>query len=747
MKKIRKHYSNLGRDPTDLELESIAQTWSEHCYHRTFKDDIQYKGRKIRLFRDFIKKATREISPPWSVTVFEDNAGIVRFDEDRSIAAKVETHNHPSAIDPFGGASTGIGGVIRDILGVWARPIANTDVLCFGPLDYDYDELPPGMKHPKYLSRGVTEGIGHYGNNMGIPTVNGAIYFDEGYVGNIVVYCGCVGTLPTDAYVRDPKPGDVMILAGGRTGKDGIHGVTFASEELTEESEESSRSAVQIPNPIEEEKLRRAILRIRDRGLGTAITDLGGGGLSSAVGETAQDANCGAEVDLEKVPLKHSDMVPWEIWISESQERMFISVEEGDLQEALRIFESEEIEATPIGRFTDHQRLRVRYEGHKVGDLDLDFLFEPPRTTKKAVWKEPDLKEPQPPKPDDLEEVLLELLSAPNIRSKESVIRTYDHEVQGNTILKPLQGKFSGPNDAAVLKPFEDSRKDITISSGIKPSYGKIDPYWMAASGIDEAIRNNVAVGGRRISLLDNFTWGNPEKPEVLGDLVRACEGCYDFATEFGTPFISGKDSLYNESPLGPITPTLLITAVGLIPDVGNTVSMEIKGEGNPLYLIGRTYKELGGSEYYRSLDLLGRSVPKVRGHESKGNFRSIIKAIDEGYVVACHDLSEGGLGVAASEMSFSGDLGVELNLDRVPSSLEREDFLLFSESNGRFLVEVPRGRSDDFERLVENCEYAQVGRVTGGDHLIIEGLDGREIMKSGLSGLRESCREGLKHG
>lgn len=743
MKKCKAHFSEAGKRPTDVEIQTIAQTWSEHCYHRTFRGEIKMDGRKVSLLQDYIKKVTTEISPEWCVSVFKDNAGIVEFDKGRSIAAKVETHNHPSAIDPFGGAATGVGGVIRDILGVWARPIANTDVLCFGPLDYDCNSLPQGTKHPRYLFQGVTDGIGHYGNNMGIPTVNGAICFDEGYVGNVVVYCGCIGTMPTDSYVRNPEPGDIAILAGGKTGKDGIHGVTFASEGLTEESEES-RPAVQIANPIEEEKLRRAILKVREKGLGKAITDLGGGGLSSAMGETAHDANCGARVNLEKVPLKRGGMTPWEIWISESQERMFLVVEESDLEEVLEIFESENVEATAVGKFTNDEKLKVYYDGEVVADLDLDFLFQPPKISRKARWEKPDLKEPQISKPEDFEKVFLEILSSPNISSKESVVRTYDHEVQGNTVLKPLQGEYSGPNNAAVLKPFSDSEKGIAVSSGIKPSYGKIDPYCMAASSIEEAIRNNVAVGGRRISLLDNFTWGNPEKEEELGKLVRACEACYDVAKAFETPFISGKDSLYNESPLGPVTPTLLITAVGIVPDVKKTVSMDVKKEGNPIYLIGETRAELGGSEYYKINGYLGKSLPKVRPQPAKRNVEAIKKAIDKNYVESCHDLSDGGLGVSIAEMSFSGGLGAELNLKQVPTSMDREDLILFSESNGRFLAEISKERTDDFENLADDCLYSQVGRVKDEGTLSITDLNGEEILNSDLSKLRKAWKGGI---
>ncbi|MFW5912542.1 MAG: phosphoribosylformylglycinamidine synthase subunit PurL [Candidatus Hadarchaeota archaeon] len=744
MKKCKSHFSKRDEDPTDVEVQTIAQAWSEHCYHRTFKGDIQFNGENIRLIRDYIKKATDEISPEWCVSVFEDNAGIVKFDDERSIAAKVETHNHPSAIEPFGGAATGVGGVIRDILGVWAWPMANTDVLCFGPPDYEIKDLPKGTKHPKYLMRGVIEGIGHYGNNMGIPTVNGAICFDEGYVGNIVVYCGCIGTMPTESYVREQGPGDVIVIAGGRTGKDGIHGVTFASDELDEKSEESSRPAVQIPNPIEEEKLRRAILEIRERELGTSITDLGGGGLSSAIGEKAEEAGCGAKVELDKIPKKHGNIAPWEIWISESQERMFITVKEENLEEVMEIFEDEEVEATAVGSLTDVPRLKLNYQGRKVADLDLNFLFNPPRILRTATWNKPDLEKSNIGEPEDLERVLLNLLSEPNVASKESVIRTYDHEVQGNTALKPLQGMESGPNDAAILKPFKDSNKGVVVSSGIRPSYGKIDPYWMAASSVEEALRNNLAVGGRRISLLDNFTWGNPEDEEVLGGLVRACEACYDFATAFETPFISGKDSLYNESPKGPVTPTLLITGVGLIPDINNAVSMEFKKAGNPVYLIGRTYEELGGSKYLKLREEQGKRVPKVRPDEFTKKASALRRAMDEGCVRACHDLSDGGLGVAGSEMTFSEGLGLDLNLRDVPSSLKRNDHLLFSESNGRFMVEVSEEKTEKFEKILEGCEFGRVGRVTGDGIFRVRGTGESTALNVNTDKLENRWKEGF---
>jgi len=749
MRAVREYFRCKGRNPTDVELQTIGQTWSEHCFHKTFKGKIIFKGKEINsLFRTYIAKATDELKPRWCFSVFEDNAGIIRFDKGYGIAAKVETHNHPSAIEPFGGAATGVGGVIRDILGVWADPIACTDVLGFGPLDFDYRRLPQGVKHPKYVFLGVVAGIGCYGNNMGIPTVNGAIYFDESYVGNVVVYCGCVGLLPLKKFKRNAKHGDIIVLAGGKTGRDGIHGVTFASAELTEKSEEISRPAVQIANPIEEEKLKRAIIQIRDFELASSITDLGGGGLSSAVGETAKRFGCGASVELDKVPLKYAGLAPWEIYISESQERMLLAVPPENLERVMEIFANEDVEATAIGKYTADKILRIYYKGKKVAEIDIPFLFEPPMVVRTAKYKPLHCEEPKFPEPKDLTEMLLQLLSSPNIASKESVIRTYDHEVKGNTVLKPLHGKYGGPSDASIIKPLENSWKGLVISCGMNPNFGKIDTYWMAASAIDEAIRNNVAVGGRRIALLDNFTWGSPEKPERLGSLVKACEACYDFAKAFRTPFISGKDSLYNESPLGPVTPTLLITSLGVIPDMRLAVSMDVKEPNNAIYIVGQSFKELGGSEYYKLKGFVGKTVPKVRAVQARKTFRAISRAIDLGLVKSCHDLSEGGLAVAAAEMAFSGGYGIELHLHKVPfKGVNRNDYILFSESNSRFLVEVSQKAKRDFEKLMYGKVFAEIGKVTKTPRLCIYGLDGNIVVDASLKDLLTSWKNPLSSG
>lgn len=744
MKKIQRYFVRKGRNPTDVELQTIGQTWSEHCFHKTFKGEIVARKRRIKsLFETYIAKVVQELKPAWCFSVFEDNAGIVDFERGFGIAVKVETHNHPSAIEPFGGAATGVGGVIRDILGVWADPVACMDVLGFGPLDYDYSRLPLGIKHPRYIHSGVVAGIGAYGNNMGIPTVNGAIYFDQTYVGNVVVYCGCVGLLPKSKYMRNIKPNDVILLAGGKTGRDGIHGVTFASAVLTQESETISRPAVQIADPIEEEKLRRAIIEVRDRGLGSGITDLGGGGLSSAIGERARAAGCGAYVELDKVPLKYAGLAPWEIYVSESQERMLLAIPKKNLAETLSIFEREEVEATSIGRFTNNSTLTIDYLGERVADTSIDFLFDPPAVKRKAELATTRPVEPAFKEPADLVSLLVKLLAAPNIASKEAVVRSYDHEVKGNTVIKPLQGVHAGPSDAAVMKPLNKSWKGIVVSCGVNPNYGRISPYWMAASSIDEAIRNSIAVGGRRVALLDNFTWGDPERPDQLGSLLQACQACYDVAKGFEAPFVSGKDSLYNESPLGPVTPTLLITALGIIPDVRKAVTMDLKQPSSRIYLVGRTFPELGGSEYYRLMGFLGKTVPCVEVKQAKKIIDSIVDAIDNGLVRSCHDLSEGGLAVAVAEMAFTGGCGVDLWLKNVPRphSLARNDFVLFSESNSRFLVEANEKNAEDFEELMLGNACEQIGTTRKDLSFTVHGLNGKTLVETDLATLRKAWK------
>ena len=745
---IADHYVLRERKATDIELQTFDQTMSEHCSHKTFKGLIHTpEGTVDGLLKTYFRRLIDELKPDWCFSVFEDNAGIVDLTDDVAVAIKVETHNHPSAIEPFGGAATGLGGVIRDVLGVWADPIANTDVLCFGPLDHPYEGLPEGVKHPLYLFRGVVDGIGSYGNSIGIPTVNGATVFDEDYTGNVVVYCGCLGVLPKDQYIRDVKSGDFVVLAGGKTGLDGIHGVTFASAELTEESEEVSRPAVQIANPIEEEKIKRAVKQISDQKLGSGITDIGGGGISCGICETADRYGLGVEVHLDRIPLKAEDMAPWEIWISESQERMLLAVPPENLEKVLQIFGDEQVDATALGIYDDSGVARLIYNGVEVGNIVLEALFNPPRVERETNWAPAEKEDPDIPEPEDLGDVLLKLLSSYAVCSKERVVRRYDQEVKGQTVIKPLQGWRAGPSDASVLKPLDESWKGVSVASGVNPRYGKIDPYWMAASVVDEAVRNSVCVGGRRWALLDNFTWGNPEYEDRLGGLVYACRGCYDTAKAYGAPFVSGKDSLYNESPLGPVAPTLLVTSLGVVPDIRKAVSMELKEPGNALYLVGVTRPELGGSEYLRLHGELGGSVPQVEAERNIEAYRRVLKAMDEGVVRACHDCSEGGLAVAVAEMSFTGGLGVDLDIGKVPvSGAMRDDVLLFSESNGRLLVEVPPAATTRFVETMGDTPHACVGAIKEEKALTVS-KDGEPLLEVDLETLIGAWKTPLEAG
>lgn len=711
---IRSHFKKLGREPTEIEIQTIAQTWSEHCFHKIFKSKIKYGKETVDgLFRSYIKRATEELAPNWIVSAFSDNAGIVKFEETYSIAAKVETHNHPSAIDPFGGAATGVGGAIRDILGVWAEPIANTDALFFGELNYPHEKLPKGIKHPRYLMNGVVSGIGMYGNNMGIPTVNGGVYFDNAYVGYTLVFCGCIGLLKNRNYARTAKAGDVLVIAGTRTGREGIHGVNFASEKIAGDTDEL-RSAVQIPDPIVEEKLRRAVIEVGNRRLASAITDMGGGGLSSGVCEIAKAFNCGADVDIASIPVKSEEMEPWEIWISETQERMLLVVPEATLAKVLSVFEREELEASAFGKLVPGNEILLRKREEVVGRLSFDFLFSPPLPKLEAREPRPKKVESKQLPRSDVSQDIISLLKAPNIASKEAMVRTYDTEVQGNTMVKPFQYPNSGPNDAAVLRPIMNSERALVISCGYNPRFARLDPYWMAAAAIDEAVRNNVAAGGRRIALLDNFAWGDPEVPENLWQLVRTAKACYEVTKGLETPFVSGKDSLYNKTPLGDILPTLVITALGIVPEMSRSMSADFKKEGNLIYLIGETKPELGGSEYFKLKGLPGGDVPKLDPSSAAALYKTVNRLTDQQYVRACHDLSQGGLAVALAEMCFARNLGAQLTFaDEIVDTHPKIVAELFSESNSRFLMEVEKGEQDKFEKMLRGFPYTEIGIVS----------------------------------
>ena len=757
MRRIKDYFSKLGRDPTDVELETLAQTWSEHCVHKTFKSRIRLGQIVVdNLLKSTVMKVTDELKKPWCLSVFRDNAGVIDFDGRYAICFKVETHNHPSALEPYGGAATGIGGVIRDILGtgLGAKPILNTDVFCFAPPDFPYDKLPPGVLHPRRIFKGVRAGVADYGNRLGIPTLNGAILFDERYIGNPLVFCGTVGLLPVGMSQRgQQQTGDSVVLVGGRTGRDGIHGVTFASGELTKESESISSSSVQIGDPITEKKLIDVLLKARDRGLYRRITDCGGGGLSSAVGEMAEET--GVRVYLERVPLKYSGLSYTEIWISESQERMVLAVPPNAVDQLISLFRSEGVEATVIGEFTDSRRLELFYNDNLVGDLDMEFLHKGlPQLEREAIWEPPQNIEPEFPPPTDLREDLLYILASWNVCSKEWVIRQYDHEVQGASVLKPLTGvNNDGPSDAAIVRPILDSDMGIIVTNGINPKYGDIDPYWMAASAIDEALRQVVAVGGSllRVALMDNFCWGNPDKPDRLGGLVRAAQACYDVALGYETPFISGKDSLYNEFESEKenicIPPTLLISAVAVMNNVEKVVTMDCKREDDLVYIIGTTWNELGGSQYYGIHGYVGNRVPSVDSNKGKRLMDALSAVMEKGLVRACHDLSEGGIGVAAAEMAFAGGLGMVIHLGQVPlgEAINRDDYVLFSESNTRFLVEVAPEARHQFEHMMAGIDFAAIGQVTGQERLEVYGLNGEIVLSAPINELKEAWQRPLR--
>ena len=837
MQAIQAYYRREGREPTDVELETLAQTWSEHCVHKTFRAVIEYtelgedittnsgtgnrgagegvggsdEVRTVRidgLLKTYIRAATEKVNKPWVRSAFVDNAGIVQFDDQYDLAFKVETHNHPSALEPFGGANTGVGGVVRDVIGVSARPIANTDVLCFGPQDLAFEALPAGVLHPRRIASGVIAGIEDYGNKMGIPTVNGAFLYDPGYTANPLVFCGCLGILPHGSHPTTPEAGDLAVVLGGRTGRDGLRGATFSSMEMDHQTGDIAGSAVQIGHPIHEKQVLEAVLLARDEQLYTAITDCGAGGLSSAVGEMGKDL--GATVHLERVPLKYPGLQPWEIWLSEAQERMVLAVPPDNWPRLQALCADLDVEATALGTFTGDGRLRIYYGEQLVGNLDAEFLHDGiPRRYLKAEWglnsgewrvESGEWAEGggQALKTEEcgsvLTNALLALLAMPETRSKEDVVRQYDHEVQGGTVVKPFVGfANSGPGDATVLTPLDALRRTtfhnrdtkagpstsrhfptnlplsqsttptrgVALSVGANPFYTAIDPYLMAWAAVDEAMRNVVAVGGDpdQVSLLDNFSWGNPNLPDRLGGLVRCTQGCYDAAVAYGAPFISGKDSLNNEytgedGKKHAIPGTLVISALAMVPDVRRTVTMDLKAAGNLLYLVGLTRGEMGGSSYMRMMRSAGGSLPPVGRGLGRGSapqppdaplalYRRLHQAMANGLVLACHDCSEGGLAVAAAEMALAGGLGFNLRLADVPRLAEVGDEIgiAFCESLGRLLFEVAPEHADAFETALAGLPVAAIGEVRDDDRIQIIGLAGMPVVETIVAAVTHAWR------
>jgi phosphoribosylformylglycinamidine synthase len=764
----------LGAMPTDAELEALAQTWSEHCKHKIFSARIEYEddqGQKEvinSLFKSCIMQVTADVRKAKGIddiclSVFKDNAGVIKFNDDWSLVFKVETHNSPSALDPYGGALTGIVGCNRDPFGtgMGARLMFNTDVFCFASPFYD-KPLPPRLLHPRRIFEGVVEGVEHGGNKSGIPTVNGSLVFDERYAGKPLVYCGTGAIMPRmlngkPGHEKKAMVGDRIVMAGGRVGKDGIHGATFSSEEL---HEGSPVTAVQIGDPITQRRMFDFLIIARDRGLYNAITDNGAGGLSSSVGEMSEDTG-GFEMHLDRAPLKYSGLQPWEILISEAQERMTMAVPPEKLDEFATLAAEMGVEITDLGHFTDSGYFHCLYQGKTATYLPMDFIHDGvPQMVLSARWAPPAHQEPDFTQPSDMDAMLRQMLGRLDICSKESVVRRYDHEVQAGTVIKPLVGVTNdGPSDAAVVRPLFDSFEGVVVAHGICPSYSDIDTYHMMANAIDEGLRNYVAVGGNidHVAGLDNFCWCDPVASKKTPDgeykaaqLVRANQALYNYCLAFGVPLISGKDSMKNDYMVGDtkisIPPTVLFSVIGKIEDLRKAVTMDAKAPGDLVYLLGQTHDELGGSEYYAIHNEIGCNVPEVDAKSALQRYRTVNTAQGEGLMASCHDLSDGGLGVALAETAFAGGFGLEIDLSRVPTDgAMREDKLLYSESASRLLVTIKAENRKRFETLFTDQKCACIGRVSSDEYLKIVGLQGEVLVRSTIDDLKEAWQSPLR--
>ncbi|MFP3949615.1 MAG: phosphoribosylformylglycinamidine synthase subunit PurL [Candidatus Micrarchaeia archaeon] len=763
-KEIIEERENVGLDSraTDVELEALAQSWSEHCKHKIFNSEIEYyeNGEKVEeinsIFSTYIKGATERAMKPYVVSVFKDNGGIIKFNLEHDVAVKVETHNAPSALDPYGGAITGILGVNRDVLGtgMGAKPVANMDMLCFGYLDEK--EVPDGAMHPKRIAKGVVKGIEGGGNPVGIPTVNGSITFEKCYAARPLVYAGTVGIMPNQvngkpSSEKEVEPGSLAVMVGGRIGKDGIHGATFSSQQLTTEV---SSSVVQIGDAITQKKVIDLVLEARDRGLFDAITDNGAGGLSSSIGEMAQFSG-GCEIYLDKCPLKYKGLDPWEILLSESQERMTLAIPREKWKELQKLAEKHDVEATVVGTFTDSGYFHIMYNEETVGYLSMEFLHEGMGKLKlKASWEEKLQPEPNLTETDP-NEILLRLLAAPNIASKEWVIRQYDHEVQGGSVIKPVMCG-NGTSDGGVIRPLLDCQEGLVISHGICPRQVE-DSYHMAQLAVDEAVRNAVASGAMfgYLAGLDNFSWPDPVKSEKnpdgdykLAQLVRCAKGLHDAAVAYRIPLISGKDSMKNDYYSGgekySINPTLLVTIVGKIQDIEESVTCNFKNPGDSIYLLGKTRGALGGSEYYKAYGGVGNGMPKVDLEANSSLYNAVSKAAADGLLSSAHDVSDGGIAVALAECTMGGLRGADFEIREAESETEDERAFLFSEDPGRFIVSVSSENENRFRQIFSGLPAAKVGRVRGDKRMVIR-KDGKMIVNQDVMEMKALWRRALK--
>lgn len=775
----RRAEGSLPCEPTDVEMECIAQTWSEHCKHKIFAGVVHYSDadgnqRTIdSLFNTYIRGATTKIGEEidWLVSVFTDNAGVIRFSDRYNLVFKVETHNSPSALDPYGGAITGIVGCNRDPMGtgIGSELLYNTWGYCLGSPFYDGD-LPEGLFHPRRIRDGVHLGVIDGGNQSGIPWARGFERFDERFIGKPLVFCGTVGRIPVSIYGKPTEekeilPGDAVVMVGGRIGKDGIHGATFSSEELRAES---PAQAVQIGDPITQRKMYEFLLEARDAGLYRTLTDNGAGGLSSSVGEMAKLSG-GAELDLALAPLKYEGLQPWEIFLSEAQERMSLAVPQECVNQLLALADRREVDATVIGAFRSEPELVLRYGEKIVGRLDMDFLHEGcPTMELSARWTEPEFPAPRPLRAGSRNQQLKDILGSLNVCSKEYKSRMYDGEVKGLSILKPFTGVHRDiPGDASILLAELDSRQGVVISEGINPFYSDLDTYHMMAGVIDEAVRRIISVGGRcdRIAGLDNFCWpdpvpseSNPDGAYKMAQLVRALEALYDVTTAYRVPCISGKDSMKNDSVRGgrkiSIPPTVLFSAVGIIDDIASAVTLSFKQPGDPVYMVGVTKDELGASEFFRLLadrqrtpGATGGTVPAVEPSTALATYRAMNQATATGLLRSSHTPTLGGLAAALAFCSMAGDRGADIELKGLPvDAVLSDDARLFSESHSRFLVTCAPNREPELQKCFEACATARIGTVIEEPRLRVRGIRGRLLIDAPPATMRKAFKETL-HG
>ncbi len=710
MREVRGHFEAEGRNPTDVEMQGIGQAWSEHSC---------YKSSKAILKEHFAGLDTPAV-------LSKEDAGVVAFNDDWAVALRVESHNHPSALDPYGGAATGIGGILRDILCMGAQPIALIDPLFFGPLDLPDDQVPAGTKHPKYLLRGVVAGIRDYGNRVGVPTVSGGVVFHRGYTTNCLVNVGCVGLVARDHIVRSAVGGvdDLLVLVGGRTGRDGIHGVTFASTTLRRTSEDEDRGAVQLGDPITKEPLIHAVLEAVDRGLLTGMKDLGGGGLSCVCGEMALAAGLGAVVSLDQVPLKEEGLDPWEIWVSESQERMMLAVRPDDLEALRDILQDWDVEASVVGQAVPGDRVQVTFRGAVVLDLDLEWYTGGPvyHRPQRSVRRKARERRPQPPASvEDGNKLLLRMLSHPNVCSREWIVRQYDFDVRARTVVKPFVGVpfAEGPSDAAVIKPLEDDARALAIATATAPEVSEADPYCGGKLVVDEVVRNLVAVGARPLALTDCLNFGNPEQPERMGEFAEVVRGMAEVCRALHLPIPSGNVSFYNEAEFATVPPTATVVGIGTVPYVRRAVTSDLKRKGNPLYLVGGGKDQMGASLYYRLVGAAGGQVPDCDTGLLRLGAENMVLAASRGMLAAAHDVSDGGVGAAVAEMTIGGGIGATLDANAVRGNL-RWDVGLFTESPSRWVVEVERRRAKTFEKVMAPVPVRRIGSV-GGEALLVQ--------------------------